>query len=241
MMLALLSCRHNQRSEDPFPEYQVAEEELIPYEGILPSADGLPAEAELQLRPGPPGMDGDYFFYQRMIFPKAAMSNQSRGKYTVLVASAGERIIRIRNCRLVHRPIGDRMLRPEEEVTCDLYFRTTDGNELILVDKNYVETEPRHILIRRSELFTAEGYVTVYEDSTAEFFERNTRKKWPLARYGHYAEVVKKYHSTATQEFEGIYLKALSYTVSCRQDNGERFDAVVFKTILDMDTARAAQ
>lgn len=108
-------------------------------------------------------------------------------------------------------------------------FRTTDGSELVLVDDGLAQTVPRYTLIRRSDLFTAEGYITVYTDSTAEFFERNTRKEWPLARYGHYRDVVRKYHSSVKEKFEGIYLKALSYTVSCRRDNGDLFDAVVFK------------
>lgn len=163
----------------------------------------------------------------------------SRGKYTVLLATAGQRIIHIKNCTLVHPFDRDKEWLLQERATCDLYLPTTDGNELVLVNDKFEQVDARYALIRRSALFTAEGYVTVYDDSTAEFFERNTRKKWPLAQYGYYAEVVRKYHSSATEKFEGIYLKALSYTVSCRSDNGEVFDAVVFKRILDMDTVVA--
>lgn len=239
--LALLSCSRHQKSPDSFPSFDIAEEDMIPYEGILPSADGLPAHTELYLRPGPPGMDGDYELHESMNLVNVSVGASSRGKYTVLLAPAGGRIIQLKSCSLVQRPARENEWLPAERAGRDLYLRGTDGNELALVDNNFQQIDARYALIRRSALFTAEGYITVYDDSTAEFYERNTRKKWPLAQYGCYTQAVRKYHSSAKEKFEGIYLKALSYTVSCRSDQGEPFDAVVFKKILDMDTVVASQ
>lgn len=82
---------------------------------------------------------------------------------------------------------------------------------------------------------TVEGYFTVYKD-TSEYYERNTQTKWPVARLAYYDEAVKKYRMLAKEKYEGIYLKALSYSVRHRDAFGKEVDALVFKKLLLMDS-----
>lgn len=54
-----------------------------------------------------------------------------------------------------------------------------------------------------------------------------------------YDEAVEKYNYLAKEKFEGVYLKAVAYTVRHLTKEGKEIDALVFKRILDMDsTAR---
>ena len=104
-----------------------------------------------------------------------------------------------------------------------------------MLDEQFREVTPGYSLYRRSDLFTVEGYFTLY-DSTAEYFERNTGKQWAVARFACYPDVVKKYGELASEKFEGVYLKALSYTVRQPGPSGDEIDALVFKRILRMDS-----
>ena len=61
-------------------------------------------------------------------------------------------------------------------------------------------------------------------------------KTWPVAPLGYYDEAVRRYGMLAKEKFEGVYVKALSYTVSHTDKNGKEWDALVFKKILEMDS-----
>ena len=78
----------------------------------------------------------------------------------------------------------------------------------------------------------------MYSDTT-DFFEKNTRKKWSVAQLGEYDEAVNKYNYLAKEKFEGVYVKALSYTVLRKSKDGEDVKALVFKKILEIDSMPA--
>ncbi|MEX1240973.1 MAG: hypothetical protein WEB30_14710 [Cyclobacteriaceae bacterium] len=82
-------------------------------------------------------------------------------------------------------------------------------------------------------VFTVEGYFTVYSDTT-DYFERNTLTKWPVAQLAYYNEAVAQYHALAEEPYEGIYLKALAYTVRQPDGNGKEREMLVFKKILEI-------
>ena len=124
-----------------------------------------------------------------------------------------------------------------DQVIEDLYLESRGDQELVLVDANFQRGNARYRLIRRSDLFTVEGYFTVYSDTT-DYFERNTREKWPVAQLANYNEAVSQYHALAKESFEGIYLKALAYTVRQPDRNGKERDMLVFKKILQMGSAK---
>ena len=131
------------------------------------------------------------------------------------------------------------MLKPDDFVQEDLLLKSNGDHELILVDDQFNETIPGLSLRRRSELFTVEGYFTVYNDTT-EFFEKNTRKKWAVAQFGDYSDAIKKYHELAKEKHEGIYLKALAYSTPYGELGGSVIDALVFERILKADAAGTA-
>ena len=123
----------------------------------------------------------------------------------------------------------------------DLFLKTDGEHKLICLDENLEEISRQYTLTRRaSPLFTVEGYFSVYDDTT-DFFEKNTRKGWSVARLAEYDDAVKKYEYLATEKFEGVYLKALAYTVRHLTKDGEEIDALVFKTILHMDSTARIQ
>jgi hypothetical protein len=75
-------------------------------------------------------------------------------------------------------------------------------------------------------------------DHTTDYFEKNTLEKWPVAQLACYDEAVKNYHALAKEKFEGIYRKALSYTIRRKYANGKERDVLVFKRILQMPAGK---
>lgn len=235
--LGACSKAPNQHFES-FPNYLLQDVEWITYEGVLPLENGQPVMAELHLVPGTPGMDSYYRLKESFDGSDASTPSYSgtysTGKYSVLFGSPDHNIIQIISKQKVWSVFG-KGFTGRDPITEDLYLKSYGDHELILVDENFREVVPGYSLIRRSELFTVEGYFTVYGDTT-EFFERNTRKTWPVARLAYYDEAVKRYNALAKEKFEGVYLNALSYSVSHRDKRGNESAALVFKNILDMDS-----
>lgn len=233
----LASCESKKASE-PFPHYLTTDVEWISYEGILLSENGQEIEAVLHLIPGTPGLDSHYRLLESLILPhdsRIAMGTKSTGTYSVLIGSPGQHIIQLKDRNLISSVMRGKTFATADRVTKDLFLKSDGDHRLVLVDENLKEVGPRYTLVRRSELFTVEGYFTVYSD-TSEYYERNTQKKWPVAQLASYDEAVSKYHSFASEESEGIYLKALSYTVRHIDTTGVEYDALVFKKILKMDS-----
>lgn len=238
---AALSCSRSQPISEPYPHYLIEEEDWIVYEGTLPSSYGPEVHVELSMFPGPPGFDSNY----RMVeYPDSHSLKEyngwigSRGRYLVLSSPKG-RIIHISDRNFVKAISMRGDLRMPEFGKENLYLKTDGGHRLIFLDDNLKEISGQYVLTRRaSPLFTVEGYFSVY-DNTTDFFEKNTRKEWSVARLAEYDDAVEKYDQLAKEKFEGVYLKALAYTVRHVTKEGEEIDALVFKKILHMDsTAR---
>lgn len=86
--------------------------------------------------------------------------------------------------------------------------------ELLPCDKDFkvYSAERRFALHKRSDTFTVEGYITFALDS-AECFKRNTGERWKVSDLGEYDSLQVAYEQMAREQFEGIYLKALAYSV----------------------------
>lgn len=238
-VLALISCSRSSRtSRESFPDYGTRDEDWISYEGVLPSKDGSQVLVTLQLMPGPPGMDSYFRLNETLGVPgerniPMGMIN-SKGKYSVLLGPGGDHLIHITRRRLSGSLMIGRVYHSSDQIAEDLFLKG-DNDRLRLVNSNFEPINPEYTLFRRSDLFTVEGYVTVYNDTTAEFYERNTHKNWPVAPLARYDEAATKYRLRAKEKFEGIYVKALSYSVAQLNSDGEHVDALVFKKILSMD------
>jgi hypothetical protein len=117
----------------------------------------------------------------------------------------------------------------------EMFFITRGHDELIPCDNEYkpLTTDWRYTLHRRSNLFTVEGYVTFDSDS-AEFYERNVMERWRLADLEEFQELKEKYRQTAKEKYEGIYLKALAYSVADTIPDSER-RLLVIKWIKDFN------
>lgn len=239
LLSLMLSCSRHRRSSDAFPNLPTSDVEWITYEGILPTAHGEEVLIELHLMPGSPGLDSYYRMTETLYDPShkynIAMGSNFQGKYAVLLSAPGVHIVQITSRDMISSLMRDALL-PDHHVDKDLYLKSTDDEQLILTDESFQESSSMYVLNRRSELFTVEGYLTVYPDTT-EYFERNTRKKWSLARFGCYDEATNNYHSLAMEKHQGMYLKALSYSILRVDKNGNEYDALVFKDILLMDSA----
>ncbi len=96
-MLGLISC--SKTSSDSLADYPTRDEDWITYEGVLPSENGLQVLVTLQLMPGPPGMDAYFKLTETLGKPgtreiPVGIIN-SKGEYSVLLGSGGQRIIHI--------------------------------------------------------------------------------------------------------------------------------------------------
>ena len=235
---AVLSCSRPQPASEPYPNYLIKDEDWIVYEGTLPSSYGPDVHVELSLFPGAPGLDSRY---QMMEFPDGRSPGGyqgligSRGRYIVLSSPEGQ-IIHIPDRSFV-RAISMRGELPMPEIDKEnLYLKSDGQHKLILLDENFKKRSGDYVLTRRaSPLFTVEGYFSVYNDTT-DFFERNTQKEWSVAKLAQYDKAVKNYKFLSKEKFEGVYLKALAYTVRHLNQEGEEIDALVFKKILHMDS-----
>jgi hypothetical protein len=237
--LWLFSCSKSRNVSEPFPTPLTSDTDWISYEGILPTQNGRELLVELHLFPSSPGMDSYYKMSQTLFAEDrdnmVAMGGNYQGSYSVLRGSNGITVIQLNDRTLVGSIMRGQVFGPQFQVIEDLNLRSDGSYQLILIDNNFQDLNPRYTLKKRSELFTVEGYLTAYED-TVEYFERNTQKKWAVAQFGYYDEAVMKYHVLANEKHEGIYLKALSYTVRDKDAAGEEIDALVFKRILKMDS-----
>ena len=235
-MMAACSCEAPPRSEEEFPARLAAEKEWVAYEGLLPSESGDTILAELYLKPASFGLESFYELKEHVHRPDFSIGTSSQGRYIVLAGSDGMKIIQLISRNMTGALAKGRMLKPVDLVREDLFLKSNGDHELILVDDQFNETIPGFSLRRRSDLFTVEGYFTVYNDTT-EFFEKNTRKKWAVAQFGDYRDAIKKYHELAKEKHEGIYLKALAYSTPYGEHGGGEIDALVFKRILKADAA----
>jgi hypothetical protein len=239
----VFACSRPQPVSQPYPNYLIKEEDWIVYEGTLPSSYGPNVHVELSIFPGAPGLDSRY---RMMEYPDSDSLKEfngwigSRGQYMVLSSTIGQ-IIHITDRNFI-TGISKREDFPMPEIDKeDLYLKTDGEHRLIFVDEDFKEKSRQYVLIRRdSPLFTVEGYFSVYNDTT-DFFEKNTGKQWSVAQLAKYDEAVKKYDSFAKEKFEGVYLKALAYTVRHFTKEGDEIDALVFKKILHMDSTAHIQ
>lgn len=235
---AVFSCSRPLPVSEPYPNYLIEDEDWIVYEGMLPSLYGPDVRVELSLFPGAPGLDSRY---QMMEYPDARSPRSyngligSRGRYIVLYSAEGQ-IIHIPDRSFI-KAISMRGEFPMPEIGKEnLYLKSDGEHKLIFLDENLKKSNGNYVLIRRaSPLFTVEGYFSVYDDTT-DFFERNTRKEWPVAELAEYNEAVKNHNYLSKKKFEGVYLKALAYTVRHLNQEGKEIDALVFKKILQMDS-----
>ncbi len=251
VLVIACACSSKPVKREPFPFTEVTEKEWVVYEGIIVSDDGYEMDVELSLKENAVGVDSDYRLYAVSHSDSMWIGiSQGRGKFSMVYGLPDNAMgVELKGSE-TGRPVTSTMFVPVSLakhhnrevkhsviVSQDFYFRTHGGDELILTDDDFdpLSKDGRYTLHKRSDLFTAEGYLTVEEDGDMEFFERNTFEKWNVARLGRSTEIDTTYKKLATIPFEGIYLKALAYSVADTSAIGEPIRKLVVKRVLEMN------
>jgi hypothetical protein len=245
-LITLFGCQSENKETEIFPLIYHSDNDVAIYEGVIPLESGEELTMELTLFPGSPGLDADYRLEEwSNEHNNYIMGRNSFNKYTTLVgANPEEVIIKLHKCRINRMLIhGDetpgqlKKIQDSHRKSTDLYFKSK-GDDLILVDENFQAIDAsKYSLVRRSKTFTVEGYITFVND-TSEFFEMNTRETWALGNRGMFAEARNRYLKLAKEKYEGIYVKALAYSVNHLSPSGKNIDALVFRKIYDMHAGK---
>ncbi|MGC3944620.1 MAG: hypothetical protein QM762_08885 [Chryseolinea sp.] len=246
VMLALASMGCAEKHETSLALLDSKNQQWTTFEGKMLSPDGDVMEVELSLQEASPGVPSSYRLKSMMITNTHSWVDGSEGKYEVTPLGHSQFGITLLEATTAHhiqtgaffkRNI-DRMRKvpsaPPPLNTTDFYF-ITKGDGLLAStndDFNRISGDERYTLHQRSELFTVEGYVTIDPDCTMEFFERNTYENWNVAQLGLYTAIEEKYVGLSTEPWEGIYVRALAYSVTDSMDTtGLRSNLVVKKLI----------
>ncbi len=237
LIFLLSACAtHENKNKEPFTvAAKVNEDEWATYEGHW-STQGAVVRMELSLRNGGVGVDSDYKLiesYESDIRASGTVSNETYSTYSGFPNH--EFGIRLHNLGEYANGSFLRFKKsPDVNEPDEMFFLTRGSDELLPCDQNFkpLTEDRRYTLHKRSKLFTVEGYITYNQDST-DFFERNTRERWKVTNLGEFDEVTQKYKELAKEKFEGIYLKALAYSVAdTTSPIGQR--ALVIKRALAM-------
>jgi hypothetical protein len=240
LLLVLFACSNKEKIEPPLsPVVEDEKPKKIFYEGTIKSKYGE-GPIELSLEEVETGLTSS--FELKGDIKKDIVFGRATGEYSTLSGAAGNEIIlqlkgrffvmtHARKAKKGAVTFGDELNEIE------LFFITEGGNKLVLVDEDFdrIADDNRYTLYKRSRQFTAEGYIT-FEESRIEFFEYNTNERWNVAPLGVFDDVKKLYDSIATQKFEGVYVKALAYSVQSDSSDQELF---VIKRILEMKKSDA--
>lgn len=240
-LLLFFGCE-NESSEVAVLPHLYNEPEWMVYEGIVPTESGEELIMELSLTRGSPGFDADYKLTEwNPDTNMHRMQRSSNDKYSTLTGSHPDEVVinlhRVRvNNEIIYGTLTEeeaKRIRSKNQHTDELFFKSQD-NELILLDRRLQEVDrSRYSLIRRSKLFTVEGYITFVND-TSEFYEMNTRETWALADRAMFSKAKSNYFILAKEKFEGIYLRGLGYTVEHKSSSGKNIDALVLRNIYEM-------
>jgi hypothetical protein len=213
-----------------FPTKTVMNNAWATYEGNWPGADGI-RSVELSLLQN--SGEGETWFnlYENFHSKKLAGSSTQKGKFSLYRLSGNEFGIRLHNLNPhpygAHFRVSDPALFSSKQ---EIFFITRGENELIPCDHDFkpLSLDRSKTLHKRLDYITVEGYVTFYNDS-AEYFEKNTRQYWKLDPLGEFESIRKIYFRNTSEPYEGMYLKALAYSVAdTTARNGK---ALVIKSI----------
>jgi hypothetical protein len=247
----MTACSSPKEKQVPFPSRSSGEEEWVVYEGKILTDKGLEADIELSLMSAAVCMES-YFELKKSLITKEDNHNwQSRGKYSVAYGLPGHEQgitindppIKIKGLLTSNKSVkveaegseefAKRLAKTRDLLDMPEIFFKTQGNEkLIQTDRSFDDKGQKYVLYRRSDLFTVEGYATC-EDSVTEFFERNTLKNWNVARLGEINSIKIKYIELATEMNEGIYLKALAYSIA--DTTSKSNESLVIKRVLRVE------
>jgi hypothetical protein len=247
-IVLFLSSACVEKENISLPLLEASNQEWATFEGKIFSDQGEIMEVELSLKESSPGVPSRYRFNGIVATEEYTSGGQCEGEYEVTSLGNGLFGIRLLQVKTGRPFSNDAFLKrniprlrkvpakPYDYRSSDLYFVTKGDGRLALAneDFNRLSKDDRYTVFKRSPLFTVEGYVTIEPDSSLEFFERNTFEDWHVSRLGIYDSLRQNYVKLASEPWEGIYVRALAYSVSDTADtSGQRANLVV-KTLIAM-------
>jgi hypothetical protein len=233
LLLLLIACSVPKSEERlPFPVLTIAEDEWVNYEGRWLTKGGI-LRLELSLNAGAYGVDSYYKLHESFESDSVAHGTASHGQYSTYYETNTKQF-KICLHDLSEYPHNTHWRYKRPNLSEEMFFTTRGNDELLPCDENYepITTDRHYTLHKRSKLFTVEGYMS-FESDSAIFFERNTRERWYLSDLGEFGELKSTYKKLAKEEFEGVYLKALAYSV-LDTASSKRETSLVVKRIFKM-------
>lgn len=244
LFLSGCQTRHNEF----LPLVDSPNNEWTTFEGKILSPQDEVIDVELSLKESSPGVPSFYRLNGIVITDQFGTIVQSQGQYQAMSLGDGSFAIRLLGAKTGYPVSSDAFFKrnidrlrlapskPNEYHAADFCFVTTGDGRLALADEDFnrQSDDDRYTLFRRSGLFTVEGYLSLESDSSLSFFERNTFENWHVARLGMFAALQQKYVALATEPWEGIYIRALAYSVSDSAVSAPR-GALVVKKVVAME------
>ncbi len=218
-------------NQDFFPLITVDSEEWAAYEGKWLTQDGV-IRFELFLKAGAAGVDSYYELHELFERSDSTQSwgTTSHGLYSTYRGLPHNVLgIRLHELSMYDKSVYLRYnVSQSLGMHDEMFFVTRGQDELLPCDDSFkpITEDWHYTLHKRSKLFTVEGYLTIERDSI-DFYERNVFEHWSLAELGEFNEVKEMHSKLAKEKYEGIYLKALAYSVlDTSATKGERSLAV---------------
>lgn len=227
----LICCSCKTKPHQDFVIVTTGDEEWVHYEGQWLAPNGE-VRLELALKAGAQNVNARYKLHESFISDSSASGTSSGSTYSTYFDGGSEKSMGI----VLHNlsPFSYSSFfryRKSDDLPEEMFFIARGQNELLPCDPEFkpLTTDKRYTLHRRSELFTVEGYVT-FDDDSVDFYERNTAKRYNVADLAEFSKVEAGYKKWAATKHEGVYVKALAYTIvdSTARNNS----ALVFKRLL---------
>lgn len=215
LLIFLAACSQNQKSAMPFLILSNEKDDWVHYEGQWLTEEGV-VQLELSLKEGVAGVESEYRLHERFSNPNIAGGTSTRATYSSFSNGNPGKGVRIILHDLSAYSLKSYFrYRKAEGFPEEMFFISYGQDVLIPCDDEFVPltTDVRWALHRRSEPVTVEGYVT-FEDDSVDFYERNTFKHYKLANLGEFQVVQAGYKEWAKEKHEGVYVKAVAYTVT---------------------------
>ena len=238
LIVLISACSFDEKkTHEAFPVVTISDDEWTTYEGLWQSNDAT-IGLELSLEVGAPGFDSYYKLRESSVADSSASGTSSHGRYSsyheltnMVFRIVLHDLVEFNNDLIVFNQVKYFRFKKSQNLPDEMFFITRGTDELLPCDDNFkpITEDWQFTLHKRSRLFTVEGYIT-FEHDTARFFERNTRENWKVANLGELDGLKLMYKQLATQENEGIYLKALAYSILDTNPQREK-NALVIKDI----------
>lgn len=239
LLLFFTACSNHESKTQKFVIVTDTNDEWVNYEGNWMTEGGM-VHLELALKAGAHGLDAEYRLRESFSSDSVASGTTSNATYSTFGGRPDNTMgIVLRGLApFTHRSFF--RYRESIDLPEEMFFLTRGQNELLPCDPDFkpLTSDRRYTLHRRSDLLTVEGYVT-FDGDSVEFFERNAFKYYDLINLGEFNKIESGYKKWTSKPYEGMYVKALAYTVF--DSTARRNQGLVMKRVLILGSESAGE